>query len=272
VGETANPDLGVVLVHGVGFGPETMSAVEEALQSSATVHTLTRPGYRATGELIPMRSVDEQLDPLTVAIKELSRSHRRVVLAGVSGGATLGLALAMRGCERLDAVVLHEPLVGPGAPELHGRIAEAAAKLRNGGTTENFLASMVGADRWATLPPRLRRAALGRESVIRSEVPSFAAFAPTTADLCRARDIPITTTIGSHSGPARRAAADLIERCMGATRSTITGAGHLVQLDRPEQYATCILDAMADPPVGQSLIAAHRPDRTNNRPIDEEAT
>lgn len=268
MGEAANPDLAVVLVHGVGFGPETMSAVEEALQSSATVHTLTRPGYGAVGELVPTRSLDAQLDPVTAAVEELSQSHRRVVLAGVSGGGTLALALAMRGCDRLDAMVLHEPLVGPGAPELHGRIAEAAARLRVGGPTENFLASMVGADRWATLPAALRRAALDRESVIRSEVPSFAAFAPSTGDLCRLRDITITTTIGSRSGAARRAAADLLERSAGASRRTITRAGHLVQLDSPEQFATCILDAMADPQVGQSLAAAHRPHTSHNRTID----
>lgn len=269
---TANPDLGVVLVHGVGFGPETMSEVEGALQSSATVHTLTRPGYGATRERVPTCSLDEQLGLLTVAVEELSLSHRRVVLAGVSGGATLALAMAMRGCDRLDAVVLHEPLVGPGAPELHERISDAAAKLRDGGTTEHFLAAMVGADRWATLPAHLRRAALEREPAIRSEVPSFAAFAPPTADFYRRSDIMITTTIGSHSGAARRAAADLIERHMGATRRTIAGTGHLVQLDRPEHFATCILEATADPPVRQSLMASPRPHSWHNRPIGQEAT
>lgn len=244
--DIAAPSLGVLLVHGVGFGPESMAPVQRVLRARATVRVVVRPGYEPGAAAASGRvSLDRQLDLLATEIERLSRRCRSVVLAGVSGGATLGLALALRDGRCADALVLHEPLVGPGAAALHERTAASAATLADDGNAEEFLQRLVGRRGWLALPPDLRAAAGGRSDTIRAEVPSFVAFEPTSEELGALTGAPIVTTVGSRSGGERRGAAELLVERAGAANVEVRATGHLVQVDGPAAWAACILGAGA---------------------------
>lgn len=301
VDELGPPDAAavVVLVHGVGFGPDTFDGVARRLVArSLQVRVVTRPGYAAGAPpaATPPRtlpSFQEQVSMLASVVTDAAAHAphgRPVTLAGCSGGATLALAavLALRPAAGVAAAVLHEPLVGPAAPTLHAAITANAARLtrptprsgsafasgttrvphQNGGDVPHprsgsepasfaarvphrngggggadvgvaaFLEGMVGADSWRVLPPEVRRDVLVHAPVVRAEVPGFVAFAPTDLEAATSTTR-IVTTVGRTSGPARQEVADVLAAA-GAEVVPIDGAGHLVQLERPDAWADLV--------------------------------
>ena len=71
--------------------------------------------------------MDDQLDDLIGLLDELGLPSATFV--GISGGATLLLALGVRCPERIDAGLAHEPLIGGLAPDLHGSVTEAIERM-----------------------------------------------------------------------------------------------------------------------------------------------
>lgn len=228
------------LVHGVGMWPGVFGAVAAAV--SGPVRVATRPGYRGGGSTAG--GVAGAGGGLTRQVAALSVRLRREpgIVVGVSGGATIALALAMTAPGGLRGVVTHEPLVGPLEPTLHRRIVEGAAALAatpGPDEVEAFLAGLYGRDTWSALPHEARRWARRHAGVVAQEVGAFAAFAPSPADLA-AIAVPHLTTVGSRSGPERHRVADLLVGLGGADRRVVDGAGHLVVAERPGDYAVLV--------------------------------
>ncbi len=237
----------VVLLHGVGFGPATFAAVADHLARSLSVLVLARPGYQlepSTGRrTLPAPDLTEQTTMITATVDAHTEPDAPLVLAGASGGATLGLALAAGAPLRWHAVVLHEPLVGPDASDLHAIVSAAAQRLTaepGPSGTAAFLAQLVGDAPWSALADAERAAALAGDATIRAEVPSFAAFAPSADALGSLHGRRLITTVGARSGPARRGAAAALATATGAEIVTVPDAGHLVQVEAPAQWAAII--------------------------------
>ena len=168
---------------------------------------------------------------------------------GVSGGATLVLDLAMTAPSVVRAAVVHEPVFGPLAPDLHAALEAAAARLAASGTGPDgvleFMAGLVGEDRLAALPPSARTAIEERYEVVRAEVPAFIGFAPTTADLAHLTDLALVATVGSASPRWRQLAAAVLGERAGARVEVIDGVRHLPQLEAPEAFEKVIRAAAA---------------------------
>ena len=244
----------VVLVHGVGLGPETFGDLAAELASGATVATVHRPGYGALGDPgRPPVPLADQVTALAGLVEDLG--HGPAVLVGVSGGATLGLLVARDRPSVLRAAVLHEPLVGPLAPALHERLAARAAELAADGApaaVDRFVAGLVGPATWSRLPEAWRHGVRRVGTAVRREVPDFARLAPAPEALAARRGRPplLITTVGGSSGTARRQAAGVLVDLAGARAHTLAGIGHLAQVEAPAVLARrtrAVLAATARP-------------------------
>ena len=181
----------------------------------------------------------EQADAVADTIQALVGPRATVV--GVSGGATLGLALGITHPEVVEALVLHEPLLGRHAPGLHRRFAEVAAAA----ATDDVAAlaavrAVLGERTWQRLAEADRQRIAAGAPWARLEIPLFAAFDPSEAELHGLRDTPLLTTVGGESPPERHDAALVLATLAGADVVTLPGAGNAAQLDAPRAFAAAI--------------------------------
>ena len=222
----------VVFVHGVGLAPSVFEATARALPRRSQFHT--RRGYDGT-PLPP--TFAGQVDALIDACDDAGSC----VLVGVSGGATLALAVAVAAPDSLVGAVTHEPLVGALEPELDATVRGAARRLAlDPAEAPGFLLSLYGADAWSWLPPAARAWTDGHLDVVAGDVAQFATFAPTCAELESIRCAHLTT-VGARSAPSRHRVASMLEAA-GAQRRVFAGAGHLVAAEQPELFAETIDD------------------------------
>lgn len=223
----------VLLLHGVGLDPRLFDPLLDML-SGPTLAPL-RPPYADAG---PPGSVSDQ----AVALAEVLATTTDVTVVGVSGGATIALALAALDPPGLAAVVAHEPLVGPLAPDLHATVAASAARLaasRGASGVAEFLARLVGPEAWAALPPDAIEFARIHADVVRAEVPTFATFAPDVDRLAGSR-VPVLVTTGGRSHRRRHDAAAALAGAAPIRTDTVAEAGHLVHVDQPARFAALI--------------------------------
>ncbi len=224
-----------MLLHGVGVGPESFAPVAELLAERHRVVVLERP-VGLGGRALPL---PQQADLLAQALPEAGAVGARIV--GVSGGATLGLCLAIHHPEVVGGLVLHEPLVGALAPELHQVFQAAAARAATGDDEAMAVVrAVMGEGTWAGLGPRGQAASEADAARWRGEIAEFAAFDPSVAALAALTPLPLLVSVGSRSGPERWAAAEVLRRWCGATLVEVPGAGNAVQLDAPAGFAELI--------------------------------
>ena len=227
-----------MLVHGVAYGPLTLTAAARAVAAAgARVVVPHRGGYGAseatrTGGDLPTQVADlvEVLDAI---------GAERAVWAGVSGGATIALAAAIARPERVAGLVLHEPALGTLAGVLQSRLREAAAAVAasvDPGEGALGLARALGGEGWAGVDAPTRRAIRAAGPAVRAEIAMFPAFAPTARELSRLRAIPVVSSVGARSGPERREAGGVLVRLAGAVPAR-PPSGHLVQIEAPAAFA-----------------------------------
>jgi pimeloyl-ACP methyl ester carboxylesterase len=204
-----------------------------------------RRGYGASADLPRPDSLDDAADDLAGLLDRLGLD--RITVVGVSAGATLSLAFALRHPDRTAGGLSHEPLLGPIAPTLHeivtGRIATLASETDDDeeAAVSVFMSELVGTPTWNRLLPAWRDEVRTNAAITRHEValfPSFAVDEPAIAHLAR---LGVISSIGARSGPARREVADTL-LAFGMPLRTIDDAGHLPLVDAPSTFADLVLD------------------------------
>ncbi len=221
-----------LFVHGVGMWPGLFTPLVE--RSGGRSLCWVRPGYCHT---TPAANLEEQVDLLEDAIAESAPA----VLVGVSGGATLALAAALRSPLGLEAIITHEPLLGPLAPALNAQVRAAGAALRaqpDAASVWDFLDGLYGFGAIEACAPEAQAFVQDHLQVIAHEVADFAEFAPERSAL-EAMRAPHLTTVGSRSSERRHQVAALLAS-VGASRTVIADAGHLVLADAPVAFADAI--------------------------------
>lgn len=212
-------EVTVIYVHGVGMSPELFEPISRLIGRPHQVWE--RPGYGTTPAT---SSLGGQYRELAGLVSE----NEPAVVVGVSGGATLALASAVRGAKGLAGIVTHEPLVGRLEPELDTMIQRARvrfARRPSRSAVVDFLSDLYGDATWRALPESARAWTLEHHERVGADIAQFASFQPTRAGLTGIR-VPHLTTVGSESGAPRQRVADLLAET-GAVRRTIEGAGHL---------------------------------------------
>lgn len=225
----------LVLLHGVGPGPEAFADVAALL---STDHRVLRPERPWSAGTAP--SLDDQAAGVAAAMVAADMCPATVV--GVSGGATLGLRLAMLFPGVVDRLLVHEPLVGSHAPDLAARFGAWGQRVASGDDAEvvAFVRSVMSLATWAKLGDASRARVLDTLDRVRAELPVFAAFDPRADDLALLRRIPLLTTVGSRSGSDRLDAAAVLTALAGASTAVIDGAANLPHVDVPAVFADVI--------------------------------
>jgi pimeloyl-ACP methyl ester carboxylesterase len=223
----------VVLIHGVGFGPDTLAPITRALAGRRQTIVMTRRGYGSRHHLAPGASVREHVDDL---LDELDgRGIQRAVFAGMSGGATIALAMTLTHPERVSAAVAHEPAVGSFSPELAQLIATA---LSAGG--QRLVRTLAGEQTWDALPAELVTTIEENQTLIERDARAFVEFEPRLPPTGAAA--PLVCTVGERSSSVRRDVATRLSASTGGPMKVIRGCGHLPQFDAPEAFADVILE------------------------------
>lgn len=231
----------VVLVHGVGIDP---ALLDDLVSELAPLHCVAveRLGYRSgTTATADLSAHVADIEAVCVG---------PTVLVGLSGGATIALALAIHRSHTPRRtplqVIAHEPLVGPLVADLHRAVSARASDFSASvgpDAAERFVEGLVGQPVWTALPTTARDFTRRHHDTARCEVAAFTSFAPTLPDL-RSIDIDLTVTVGAASPPPRHAVAELLARHAGAHVVSIGAAGHLAPWEAPVSYATVVRDAV----------------------------
>ena len=206
----------VVLVHGAA----TSARVWERL-------TPLLPGWDVTAVTRP-RTGDLDREVAWLADRAVG-----AWVVGMSGGATLGLALASTGTHLLGAV-LHEPAAGSLAP---GLLAPMVAAFEQGGT-EAFAQTLYGGS-WS---PALAEGARDDEVTAR-ELAMFRGFEPGPPSASSGR---VVVTCGSRSPQPRHDAAAALRARHGYEVASVPAAGHFAAYDAPEAFAAVVRSVVED--------------------------
>jgi len=199
----------IVLVHGAATTSRVWRHLIPLLDGSFEVR---RPDRASSGDL------EAELAALEPVCKG-------AIVAGVSGGATLGLALAARGAG-LAGAVLHEPAVGSLLP---GLLDPMAAAYLDGGVPA-FAAALYG-PAWTPAEAPADPGAVGRDLAM------FRAFEPAAP---AADEGPVLLTVGELSPPVRHESVRRLAAAFALPVAILPGAGHAVHLENPAALANRI--------------------------------
>jgi pimeloyl-ACP methyl ester carboxylesterase len=199
-----------LLVHGTATTSAVWAAVRERLAGRPT----RAPDRPSTGDL-------------GREVAALRPDADGAVLGGVSGGATLGLAMLAAGVP-LAAAVLHEPAVGSLLP---GLLAPVAAAYAAGGVA-SFGRTLYG-PRWRDEHAPADPAAVARDLAM------FLGFEPARPV---GDQVPAVVTVGEYSPPVRHEAAAALRREFGLPVRVLPGCGHAAHLEAPGAFAAVLLE------------------------------
>ena len=162
---------------------------------------------------------------LAAEVAALRPACAGAVVAGVSGGATLGLALAAAGVP-VAAAVLHEPAVGSLLP---GLLDEMRAAYQAGGTAA-FAAALYG-------PAWTPGEAPSDSGAVPRDLAMFRAFEPAAP---APGSGPLAVTVGECSPPIRHESVRRLGDRFGLPVWQLPGARHAVHLEQPALFAAAI--------------------------------
>jgi pimeloyl-ACP methyl ester carboxylesterase len=171
---------------------------------------------------VPDRAATGDLDAELAALEPLCKG---AIVAGVSGGATLGLALAARGTG-LAGALLHEPAVGSLLP---GLLAPMVAAYQAGGPPA-FAATLYG-PAWTTEEAPADPAAVGRDLAM------FRVFEPAAPASGEGQ---VQLTVGADSPPVRHESVARLSAAYGFPVITLPATSHAVHLENPPAFAAAI--------------------------------
>jgi pimeloyl-ACP methyl ester carboxylesterase len=222
-GEVATP----AVVHGGPPGPRVALLHGAATTSRVWRHVVP---LLAAGGAVAVAAPDRPCTgDLAAEITALRPSCAGAVVAGVSGGATLGLALAAAGVPA--AAVLHEPAVGSLLPGLLDHVRAAYAE----GGVAAFARALYGTA-WTAAEASADPGAVARDLAM------FTSFEPAAP----AQGVgPVIITVGERSPAVRHESAARLAQKFGFHVEVITGAGHAVHLTHPASFAAAINRAAA---------------------------
>jgi pimeloyl-ACP methyl ester carboxylesterase len=182
--------------------------------------------------VVPLLDRFEVLSParpcsgdLATEISALAPVCRGAVVAGVSGGATLGLALAAAGVP-FAAALLHEPAVGSLLPGLLDPFRAAY----DGGGVDGFGKALYG-ESWTSGEAPADPGAVARDLAM---FRAFEAAAPA------AGAGPVVVTVGQCSPPVRHESVRRLGARFGLATEVLPGAGHAAHLEQPAVFAAAV--------------------------------
>lgn len=202
----------VVLVHGAATTAAVWSPVRAALARELPEAEVWAPQRAYSGDL-------------ATEVAALADVAAGALVGGVSGGATLGLALLASGVPVAGAV-LHEPAVGSLVP---GLLAHVAAGYEERGVA-GFGAALYGPAWNLSMAP-------ADPAAVRRDFAMFRVFEPVRLPAVPPR---ASTTVGALSPSVRHEAARALHSFAGLPYQVLEGCGHAIHLEQPGLFAAVI--------------------------------
>jgi pimeloyl-ACP methyl ester carboxylesterase len=232
-----------VLLHPFPLDASVWGAVRPLLAGDRPILTPEFPGLGAA----PTQdepSVDGFADAVATRIAEGVPGGRAVV-AGLSLGGYVALALAARHPERVKALVLSDTRAEPDTAEAAAARRESADQvLREGaeGFLDGFVPALVAPGDHASLHAARAIAGAQRPEGIAGALRALAGRADRRPDLA-AMDVPALVIVGSEDVPTPPPLAEAMAAALpDAELVVIEGAGHLTALERPTTWAAAVGD------------------------------
>lgn len=246
-------EIPLVLVHGAFESRRTWDWVVPHLADSFRVLTYDMRGYGDSKRPSGQVGSREHVGDLAALIEHLELSPTWVV--GQSGGGNIALLLATKRPDLLRGIIAHEPGFGSlladdpaTAPLLEGfpqLVAEVIERIKSGdhaGGAKQFVEKGLGEGTWASFPPDFRQDVIDNapNSLDDLNDPEDSAF---DLDWIRGFTRPVLLTTGDQTAPMFPPAINkLAEALPSAKVQKITGAGHPVQAQQPEEFAKAVND------------------------------
>lgn len=221
----------VLLVHGAGVDADFFFALAERLSQNHTVISYDRRSYSRSIGSIGEQYFTSQVEDMHAVLTHFCADTRTAVV-GCSAGASIALRFAAAHPERLDCLILHEPVTAKYISPTD-KAAEAADKIKaaiaNGKLHKAMLLFLSGFSDACDVSPKLDETGLRRaesyllcfiqneyEHIFYDELPtlteqgypmyicvgekhSLSFFAETAAQLAALYSAPIVTFPGSHN-------------------------------------------------------------------------
>ena len=202
----------LVLVHGAATTSRLWDRVLPLLEA--------RSGYDVTAVERPRTGV------LASEVAALTPLVEGAWVVGVSGGATLGLAVAAAGVP-LAGALLHEPAVGRLEPGLLVPVAAAFAAHGTAG-----LGRTLYGESW-----ELTMAGQVTDADTAADLAMFRTFEPAPLPPSAGR---VVVTVGSLSPEIRHRSVAALAAAIGCEVRTVGGASHFAPHDAPDAFAAAV--------------------------------
>jgi pimeloyl-ACP methyl ester carboxylesterase len=223
------------------------SGQEEALARFARVITWDYRGHGLSDapDELARYTLAQVVDDLR-AVHDAAADGAPAFVAGLSVGGIISLSYARARPERVKALLLFN--TGPGFknPEAlaqwQSMLERAAEKMGEVGL-EKYLEGSRAQAELLGLQPDSALAAEARRGILSSSVPGLQRFArgvagpvPNLVDRLSEIDLPALVLVGEHDQNFQRASHVMAAKLPRAQRIELAGAGHVLNLDRPETF------------------------------------
>ena len=240
----------VVMVHGSWGDHHNWDAVVPGLSRGSRVFTYDRRGHSQSERQVGQGAIQEDVEDLAALIRTMGIAPACVV--GNSGGAVVGLKLAVTHPDLIATLAVHEPpLFGliqdhpmmPAVAQRIGAVLDLLKKGDNEAGAKLFVETIAfGPGMWDTLAPEMRRTFVFNAPTWLDELnePIETALSLDLAKLS-IFERPVLLTQGDQSAPFFPAVMDRIAAAMPrARRHTFHGAGHVPHVTAPDDYVAIV--------------------------------
>lgn len=248
--ESGASGVPLVLVHGSWGDHHNWDRVVPLLARRARVFTYDRRGHSQSERPAGQGAIQEDVEDLAALISAMGAVPACVV--GNSGGAVVGLKLAVTHPNLIARLAVHEPpLFGliqghPMMPAVAQRMGAVLELLKAGddeGGAKLFVETIAfGPGMWETLTPEMRATFVFNAPTWLDEL-SEPIETGLSIDLEKlaAFDRPTLLTQGDQSAPFFPAVMDRLASAMPrARRHTFHGAGHVPHVTAPDDYVAVV--------------------------------
>ncbi len=237
----------LLLLHPFPFDRRVWAPQVEELAQDVPVLTVDLPGF---GESPPAStaSLDAWADQLDELV-EMQIGGRPVVVAGLSMGGYVALRLAERHPERLEGLILADTRAQADTPEGRTAREQAAAQVRSegvGAIAEGLLEKLLSANAEPGLVQRAREIMLEQSPEAVSTALLAMRDRPDSTDLLGKIAVPTLVMVGAEDVLTPPSDAEKMYCSIPrAWLVRIPGAGHLSNLEAPEEFNAAVRGFLA---------------------------
>ncbi|MSQ42095.1 MAG: alpha/beta fold hydrolase [Dehalococcoidia bacterium] len=237
---------GLLLLHAFPLGPEMWEPQAGAFSNSVPTAAPALPGFDGSAPADPATWMDAAADRAAAALD--AAGIDRAVVCGLSMGGYVAFAFWRRHPARTRGLVLANTRSGADDEAGKGRRRDLAARLRAEGN--GFLADNPPPLLSEAAPPALHarvQAMIRRQpaETIAAASLAMAARVDSTPGLAGITVPTLVITASADTLIPPQASAPMAQQVPGAVLATIAGAGHLSNLEAPEEFTRLLRQHLA---------------------------